>query len=212
MLKKILPIPPTPKGGASLGVLVIATGSQASGINGKHRHRLTMYLLAFAGISISIYYLPDYRPLEEVTARYSAGILEWLGYSTTSFNKGNTIFLDNFEIAKDCTGIQALAFLAGLVLPARGIHTLKKTLMLSTAATGLLVINSLRIALQVIAYRSGILEWAAAHDLLGRILSGFAIFLTIMIYTSLVPEFREFLLETFSGTGFRRLGSLLSDD
>ena len=190
---------------------MIGTRSQTSEIIGRQEHQLVIYLLAFAGISISIYYLPDYRPLEELTARYSAGILQWLGFPATIL-KGSTNFLDNFEIAKDCTGIQALAALAGLVLPARRIHSLKKILMLSTAATGLLVINSLRIALQVVTYRLGILEWAAAHDLLGRILSGSAIFLTIMIYASLVPEFREFLLETFSGTAVRRLGSLLSDD
>ncbi|MFH0848181.1 MAG: exosortase/archaeosortase family protein [archaeon] len=174
----------------------------------NQRKYLLVYLLASVGISSAIYYFPDYTLLELLTARHSAGLLRLLGLQVQNYAVSGASFLDGFEIVRDCTGVQVLAFFAGLVLPAKGISTLKKALMVFTASTGLYVVNVARIAVQILMYHSGLLEWTEIHDLFGRLLSGMAVFAMVMIYAAIVPEFKEFLLGILSSVVSRKTWSL----
>lgn len=155
---------------------------------------LPLYLFACVGIALAIYYLPDYTFLEELTAKYSAGLSGLFGVHVHRQHVQGSVVLNGFRIVKDCTGVQVLAFLAGLLLPARNVPAVKKALMLSTASSGLLVTNAFRIAVQIVTYHLGILQWMIAHDVFGWIASVMVMFTLVVTYARLVPEFEEFLL------------------
>ena len=156
---------------------------------------LPLYLFACAGIALAIYYLPDYTFLEELTARYSAGLSGLFGVQLRYWHDQGSVVLNGFRIVKDCTGVQVLAFLGGLLLPAGHVPVVKKVLVLSTASSGLLVVNALRIAVQIVTYHLGIFHWTVAHDVFGWIASVAVMFTLVVAYAKLVPEFEEFLLD-----------------
>lgn len=69
-----------------------------------------------SAIAIALYYLPDYLFLEKMTGEHSAILMGLIGIKATVWTQGNTVFLNQFEIERMCTGVQVIAVFLGLIV------------------------------------------------------------------------------------------------
>jgi exosortase/archaeosortase family protein len=154
------------------------------------------YALVATIISLAIYYLPDYTPLEISIANHSSWLLHALGFESRIHMFDSSVLVDGFVIERDCTGIQVLAVFAGLVLPVPSITGRRKLILLSSVALATYALNVARIVLQIRLYYGNLLSWGSVHDFFGRLLAIFSVFVLVLVTAKAFPEFKQFLMRT----------------
>ncbi|MDD1776097.1 MAG: archaeosortase/exosortase family protein [Candidatus Methanomethylicus sp.] len=158
------------------------------------RRNVILYLLSLAVIVLAVYYLPDYLPLEGVTAYHSSLLLNFMGVPADASIINGHAFIGNIYIARDCTGIQVIAVFLGLILPLPGAPWKNKLLSLALVSGILYAANLARIALEFWLVYFGILPWSLAHYPLSLLLGIGGVAMLVLITDQLLPEFGAFLL------------------
>lgn len=163
----------------------------------ESRSGLLLYVMQALAISLSVYYLPSYSWLEFVTAVHSGILLQLLGMPATIWSMGNSIFLNEVEIIRACTGGQVIAAFMGLLLPFPGVAWWRKLRAILIVALGVYILNVVRIVFELgILYR-GILPWSLAHYPTGLILGIISVAILLIGADRFIPEFGDIVATLF---------------
>jgi len=160
----------------------------------RSTRRIIPYLAAAAIIILAIYYLPNYSFLEKATADSTSLVLGSLGIRLQTTVVGGSVFLGDVEIVKDCTGVQVVAVFFGLLIPIPDASLKRKALTLAVVSGSLYTANVLRVTLELLLVRFGVLPWSLAHYPLSLLLGVLGVFVLVLVTDRLMPEFSEFLL------------------
>jgi exosortase/archaeosortase family protein len=159
-----------------------------------HRRWAFPYALAATTIALSVYYLPNYFFLEMATADHAASLLNAMGANTQAYAVGQTAFLENIRVVKECTGVQVIAVFLGLLLPLPRAPWRMKIITLATAAASVYVATVLRLALEFWLVYNGILPWSLAHYPMSLLLGVTGVAILVLVTDRLLPEFGDFVL------------------
>jgi len=154
---------------------------------------IILYIVAAAIIILALYYLPNYFFLEKATAEHAAVVLNSLGMNVQTKVVGESVFLEDIKIVKDCTGVQVIAVFFGLIIPVPKASWKNKFLTLAIVSTILYVANLLRIVLEFCLVYLKILPWSLAHYPLSLSLGIIGVFVLVFVANCLLPEFGDFL-------------------
>jgi exosortase/archaeosortase family protein len=169
------------------------------------RHQV--YVVArFVGIAlviaIGLYYLPDYFFLEKITAEHSAVLMAIMGMKATVWTQGGSVFLNEFEIERVCTGVQVIAVFLGILVALPKAAIKKRILALGVVAVSVYFANIARIAFEIWLLYSGILPWSLAHYPTGLILGVFSVAFLVVVADRFIPEVGDLAFSVLDG--FRR--------
>ncbi|HID17741.1 TPA: exosortase/archaeosortase family protein [Candidatus Bathyarchaeota archaeon] len=160
--------------------------------------KFLLYALGFSAISCAIYFLPDYGFLKAATAEHSALVLSALGMEAKAFVSGGRAFVNQFEIAKECTGIQVVAVFSGFILPLPRVPFKVKAKAIALVSLAVYVGNVLRIVVEVWMLYNGVLPWSQAHGPLGTVLSIFSVFIFFLMAERCIPQIGRYLDEALA--------------
>ena len=152
---------------------------------------LLIYISAALGITLFLYYIPDYFFLEQATAFVSAMILNLVGVPLTYSSASHEAFVGPIQVIRECTGVQVVAVMSGLILPIHRTSWIRKLKVLLIASGILLVMNFLRIALEIWLVYYKILPWSLAHYPLSLILGVVGVYTLVLISDRVFPEFGD---------------------
>ena len=150
-----------------------------------------IYVSFALGITLFLYYVPDYFFLEQLTAISSAKILNMVGVSLSYSSISHEAFVGSIQVIRECTGIQVIAVMSGLILPIRCTSWVRKVRVLLITSTILLVMNFLRIALEIWLVYYHILPWSLAHYPLSLVLGVVGVYMLVLISDQVFPEFGD---------------------
>jgi len=142
---------------------------------------------------LAFYYLPHYFFLEKAIAEHAAVVLNLLGMNVQTKVVGESVFLEDIKIVKDCTGVQVIAVFFGLIIPVPNASWKNKFLTLAIVSTILYVANLLRIVLEFGLVYLKILPWSLAHYPLSLLLGIIGVFVLVFVADRYMPEFGDFL-------------------
>jgi exosortase/archaeosortase family protein len=163
-------------------------------INEPSPRNTIFYILTALIIVLAVYYIPDYFFLEKTIADHTAFLLTAVGINVQSNVIGNSAFINEIQIVKDCTGIQVLAVFLGLLVPLPKASLKKKLLTLIILSSILYVANLVRIALEFWLVYFNVLPWALAHYPLSLLLGILGVLCLVLVTDRLLPEFGNFIL------------------
>ncbi len=162
--------------------------------NNSPLRKVFVYGFLAALIILIIYYLPNYFFLEKAIADHSAFLLNSAGVQVQTKVVGESVFLDNIRIVKDCTGVQVIAVFFGLLLPLPKAAWKKKLLALAVVSLILYAANLLRIVFEFSLLYFNILPWSLAHYPLSLLLGVIGVLVLVFVTDRLLPEFEQFFL------------------
>ena len=149
---------------------------------------LFVYLLAALGITVFVYYVPSYFLLEQLSAILSSMLLNMIGVPLAYSSSYGKAFVGPIQVVRECTGIQVIAVMAGLVLPIRRSNWIRKVKVLLIVSVILFVMNFLRIVLELwLVYRE-ILPWSLAHYHLSLVLGIAGVYTLVLVSDLFFPE------------------------
>jgi exosortase/archaeosortase family protein len=160
-------------------------------------------------IVLFVYYVPDYYFLEAAVAGHSSAVLSMMGVEAPVHFAGNVVFVGNYAVARECTGIQVMAVFLGLILPLPRVSWRRKLLSLGLLGSLLYGANLFRVALEYFLVDAGILPWSLAHYPLSLVLGVLGVCLLVLVNDRVIPEFGEYVfslmgsLKSFMGQGQR---------
>jgi len=152
---------------------------------------LSIYVSAVLGITLFLYYVPDYFFLEQLTAFFSSKLLGLAGVPLAYSSTSHKAFVGPIQVVRECTGIQVFSVMAGLILPTRGSSLTRKIRVLLIISLILFVMNLLRITLEIWLVYYGILPWALAHYPLSLALGISGVYSLILVSDRVFPEFGD---------------------
>ncbi len=163
------------------------------GQNPKKYGVVAGYLAAFAAISSSIYYLPNYSWLESATAYHSALLMRFFGMPAIVKVTEAGVQLNQFLVDRPCTGIQVVATFAGILIPLPRLKLVKKVFGLALVVVGVYMANLARIVIQLRVYNEGYFDWTAIHGQGGVALGIVSVTFLVLLLDFFVPEFGDFV-------------------
>ena len=152
-----------------------------------------VYVAAFLGLALAIYYIPDYSLLEAMTAEHSAGILNAIGIPAYSTVVGNGAYVNKVQIVRECTGIQVIAIFAGLLLPLPRVEWQTKLKAIVVLGFSVYIANVIRVVLELWLLYAGILPWSMAHGPVGAVLGVITVFIFFLVSDRFIPQIGVFL-------------------
>lgn len=155
---------------------------------------IVFYSAAVIAIVLTVYYMPNYFFLERSTAEHASLLLNLLGVDVQAYVYGESAFLADIRIVRDCTGVQVMAVFLGLLLPLPHAPWRKKLLALATVVACVYAANLLRIALEFWLVYFEVLPWRLAHYPLSLLLGVIGVALLVVITDRTLPEFGSFLI------------------
>jgi exosortase/archaeosortase family protein len=161
---------------------------------------IILYMLVALAIVLIVYYIPDYFLLEKITADKAALLLKAIGIQVQSRTVGNSAFLNDIQIVKDCTGIQVIAVFLGLLIPLPKVPLKKKLLTLIVLSAILFIANVLRIVLEFWLLYFDVLPWTLAHYPLSLLLGIIGVLFLMLVANRLLPEFGNFMFHVSKRT------------
>jgi exosortase/archaeosortase family protein len=153
-------------------------------------------------IILFVYCVPDYYFLEVAVAGHSSAALSMVGVEAPVHFAGGYVFVGNYAVVRECTGIQVMAVFLGLILPLPLVSWKRKLLSLGLLGGLLYGANLFRVALEYFLVDTGILPWSLAHYPLSLVLGVLGVFLLVLVNNRVIPEFGEYI--------FSLIGSLNS--
>ena len=173
---------------------------------GKQRRELVFAIARFLGIAsaiaIGLYYIPNYFLLEKMTADHSAVIMELIGMKATVWVQGNSVFLNQFEIERMCTGVQVMTVFLGVLVALPKVALKKRVLAFVVVAASVYFANIGRIVLEIWLLYSGILPWSLAHYPTGLLLGVLSVAFLVIVADHFIPEIGDMAYSALGG--FRR--------
>lgn len=159
---------------------------------------LLMYLFIAIIVTLLVYLLPETFILAIPTSYTSAVMLTWIGVPSVLYvdwiNQAvyvAVIGFQQFQIVRECTGIQVIAVFIGLILPLpRGTWS-RKFLAIGVVIIMLFVANVLRVVYEIWLVYWGILPWELAHYPMSFLLGVIGVFILCIVAIVLVPGFIE---------------------
>ena len=152
-----------------------------------------VYVAAFLGLALAIYYIPDYSLLEAMTAEHSAGILNVIGIPAYSTVVGNGAYVNKVQIVRECTGMQVIAIFAGLLLPLPRVEWQTKLKAIVVLGFSVYIANVIRVVLELWLLYAGILPWSMAHGPVGAVLGVITVFIFFLVSDRFIPQIGVFL-------------------
>jgi exosortase/archaeosortase family protein len=152
-----------------------------------------------SAIALFVYYVPDYFQYEKFTAEHSAIIMSWIGIKGTVWVQNNSVFLNEFEIERMCTGVQVIAVFLGLIVAMPKIAFKKRILAFGIVAVSVYFTNIGRIALEIWLLYNGILPWSLAHYPTGFILGVFSVAFLVIAADYFIPEIGDLAFSLLDG-------------
>jgi exosortase/archaeosortase family protein len=155
-----------------------------------------LYLVCVPLFILVLYYISDYYYLKILIAVHSSFLLEHL-FLTPAYPHivGNRVYINDFEIIRECTGIQASAVFVGLVLPIPRRPWKKKILALTLIISFVYASNVFRVAFEIWLIESGLLPYELAHYPLSLVLGIIGVFILVIITEKVYPQFPEFIMD-----------------
>ena len=156
--------------------------------------------LAIAGaVALPVYYLPNYFLFEQLIAEHSAIVMGWVGIKSIIWTRGNSVFINEFEIQRMCTGIQVIAVFLGIIVALPKTSVKKKVLAFVTIAICTYLANIGRIVLEIWLLYNGVLPWSLAHYPTGLVLGVFAVAFFIVIADYFMPAIGDMAFSIVEG-------------
>jgi len=157
--------------------------------------KYVLYLVFVSLFILVFYYISDYFYLKVLTAFHSSLLLERLFLIPNRPQiVGNKVFINDFEIIRECTGIQAIVVFVGLVLFVPRGPWKKKILSLALIIGFVYASNVFRIAFEIWLVESGLLSYTLAHYPLSLVLGIIGVFLLVVVTEQVYPQFSEFIM------------------
>jgi exosortase/archaeosortase family protein len=128
--------------------------------------------------------------------------MELMGIKATVWTQGSTVFLNQFEIERMCTGVQVITVFLGILIALPKAAIKKRILALGVVALGVYFANIARIAFEIWLLYSGILPWSLAHYPTGLILGVFSVAFLVLVADHFIPEVGDMAFSVLDG--FRR--------
>lgn len=159
---------------------------------------LVLYLSIAIIITVLVYFLPQPFILAIPTAYVSAVLLSLIGVPSVilvDWMQG-VVFVavtgfEQFQIVRECTGIQVIAVFMGLILPLpRGTWS-RKIIAVIIVTIMLFVANVLRVVYEIWLVYWGILPWEIAHYPMSFVLGVVGVFVLCIVAILVVPGFIE---------------------
>ncbi|MFX0169547.1 MAG: hypothetical protein ACFE89_09380 [Candidatus Hodarchaeota archaeon] len=167
-------------------------------INRPTPRALVLYLCIAIIVTVIVYFGPEPFLIAVPTASVSAVLLTWLGVpSGMVIDWVNSAVLvvvigfQEFQIVRECTGIQVIAVFAGLILPLPRGTWRRKILALLVVTIMLFIANVLRVVYEIWLVFWGILPWEIAHYPMSFVLGVVGVFVLCIVAILLVPGFIE---------------------
>jgi len=154
---------------------------------------IVIYTSLAIAITLLVYYIPNYYLLKSSIASFSSSILSFLGLSAPIQYIDGYVILGNYEIVRECTGVQVMAVFLGLILPLPKASWRKKTFSLIIMGILLYVSNLFRVVLEIWLVENHILPYSIAHYPLSLIMGIIGVFFLVMITNSIIPEFSDYI-------------------
>lgn len=159
---------------------------------------LVLYLITAITITLLVYFLPQPFILAIPTAVVSAIFLSWIGIPSVALVDWvnglvyvSVIGFQQYQIVRECTGIQVIAVFMGLILPLPRGRWSRKILAVIVVTFTLFVANVLRVVFEIWLVYMGILPWEIAHYPMSFILGVVGVFVLCIVAIVLVPGFIE---------------------
>lgn len=152
-----------------------------------------IYVSLAITITLLVYYIPNYYFLKSSIATFSSSILSLLGLSAPIQNFESHVILGNYEIVKECTGIQVIAVFLGLIVPFPKGSWRKKTLSLTILSALVYISNLFRVILEYWLIENQILPYSIAHYPLSLIIGIIGVFFLVLINNLIIPEFSDYI-------------------
>jgi exosortase/archaeosortase family protein len=108
---------------------------------------------------------------------------------------GNKVFINEFEIIRECTGIQAIVVFMSFVLFVPRGPWKKKTLSLALIIGFVYASNVFRIAFEIWLIESDLLSYTLAHYPLSLVLGIIGVFILVVVTEQVYPQFSEFIMD-----------------
>jgi exosortase/archaeosortase family protein len=157
---------------------------------------LILYIVIAILVTVIVYFLPDIYfsfYLAIPTAYFSSIMLNGLGvpspFVVNWVQAG--VFVGNYQIIKDCTGVQVIAVFAGLIVPLPRGTWRRKGLSMAVVSVILFVANILRVVYEIWLVEMGILPWELAHYPMSFVLGVAGVFVLCLVAIWLLPGFIE---------------------
>jgi len=152
-----------------------------------------------SAIALAMYYIPNYWFLENWTAQHSALVMNMIGMKATVWYQGTNVFVNQFEVARMCTGVQVIAVFLGIIVALRRTALRKKVLAFGVIAVSVYLANIARIVLEIWFLYSGLLPWSLAHYPTGLILGVFAVAFLVVVADHFMPAIGDIALSALDG-------------
>jgi len=153
------------------------------------------YLALVATLSAWLILVPNYSQFEILTAESSAFTLRLLGYQVNTRLVGPAVFLDSFEVTRECAGVQAIVSLGIFYGLLPGTSRRCRALVVSAAVSGIYLANVARITIELTMYFQHLLRWTVIHDYFGFGFSSISVILVLFFAGRLIQLNN---LETFT--------------
>ncbi len=159
---------------------------------------LVLYLSIAIIITVLVYFLPQPFILAIPTAYVSAVLLSLIGVPSVIFVEWmqGVVFVavigfEQFQIVRECTGIQVIAVFMGLILPLPRGTWKRKIIAVIIVTIMLFVANVLRVVYEIWLVYWSILPWEIAHYPMSFVLGVVGVFILCIVAILVVPGFIE---------------------
>ena len=159
---------------------------------------LVLYLCIAIIVTVIVYFAPQPFFLAIPTASLSAVMLTALGVPASMvvdwLNAVVSVAVagfQDFQIVRECTGIQVIAVFAGLILPLPRGTWRHKIFAIIVVTIMLFIANVLRVVYEVWLVYWGILPWELAHYPMSFVLGVVGVFILCIVAIVMVPGFIE---------------------
>jgi exosortase/archaeosortase family protein len=169
------------------------------GIDKKKAFGLLRFLAVTTAVALPVYYLPNYFLFEQLIAEHSAIVMGLVGIKSIIWTRGNSVFLNEFEIQKMCTGIQVIAVFLGIIVALPNTSRKKKALAFVAIAVFTYLANIGRIVLEIWLLYNGVLPWSLAHYPTGLVLGVFAVAFLVVVADHFMPAIGDMAFSILDG-------------
>ena len=160
---------------------------------------LLRFVAITLGVALPVYYLPNYFLYEQLIAEHSAYVMGLVGLKSFIWYQGNSVFLNQFEIQRMCTGIQVIAVFLGIIVALPKTSIKKKALAFGIIAVSIYLANIGRIVLEIWLLYNGVLPWSLAHYPTGLVLGVFAVAFLIVVADHFMPAIGDMAFQIVEG-------------
>jgi len=180
---------------------MIAMRFRLEALRQKKAFDLLRFLAITVAVALPVYYLPNYFLFEQLIAEHSAFAMGFVGIKSIIWYQGNSVFLNEFEIERMCTGIQVIAVFLGIIVALPNTSLKKKAVAFTIIAVSVYLANIGRIVLEIWLLYNGVLPWSLAHYPTGLVLGVFAVAFLIVVADHFMPAIGDMAFSIIDGLG-----------